>query len=175
MNWLVSWQAMSTTLQYVVSAVGIWRGMRVNTWQLLKVKFLSHYAIECVVSHCGDCMQQQLLAHVQLHLSLESCLGLQLMFWSTTALATTNHRPPSLSHPPTNSSKQVQFMKRCLQRSLNWERMWPTAQCRGLNWQQIKPMGLCSTELLLLHVTVRHLVSSITWSLWSFQDMKASV
>ena len=32
MNGLVSWQAMSTTLQYVVSTVGVWWGMRVNHW-----------------------------------------------------------------------------------------------------------------------------------------------
>jgi len=38
MNWQVSWQAMSTTSQYVVSTVRVRRGGRVSPWQLfLKV------------------------------------------------------------------------------------------------------------------------------------------
>jgi len=35
MNWLVSWQAMSTISQYVVSTVGVRRGGRVSPWELL--------------------------------------------------------------------------------------------------------------------------------------------
>ena len=38
MNWLVSWQTMSTTSQFVVSTVEVRRGVKVNLWQsLLKV------------------------------------------------------------------------------------------------------------------------------------------
>ena len=38
MNWLVSWQGMSTTSQYMVPTVEVRRGGRVNLWQsLLKV------------------------------------------------------------------------------------------------------------------------------------------
>ena len=32
-NWLVSWQAMSTTSQYVVSTVGVRKGRRVTPWE----------------------------------------------------------------------------------------------------------------------------------------------
>ena len=37
-HWLVSWQASSIVSQYVVSTVGVWRGIGVNPWKLnLKV------------------------------------------------------------------------------------------------------------------------------------------
>ena len=48
MNWLVSWQAMSTTSQYVVSTVVIKRGGRVSPWQLLLKVNSNSYIL------CGD-------------------------------------------------------------------------------------------------------------------------
>ena len=92
-------------------------------------------------------IQQQLLA--RLHLSLDSWLE----FWCTTASTTIiNHRAISLCHLPINSSKQVQFMKRCLQRrSLNWEKMWPNrpVQSIELRVNQAYWPGLCNTDGLL--------------------------
>ena len=83
-----------------------------------------------------------------------------------------NYRSQNCKPEPSSHQQQFQFMSRCLQRILNWERMWPIGQCRALNWKQMKPMGMCSTDLLFL--IVRHLISATAWSLWSFQGGKAS-
>ena len=112
---------------------------------LLSAWFIPADSVQTTFSTCGE------YSSSYRHDYTCHCMDSWLEFWCTTALTTIiDHRAISLCHLPTNSSKQVQFMKRYLQRrSLNWEKMWPTGQYRALRVNQAYGPGLCNTDWLL--------------------------